>query len=489
MTLRLRLRLAVAGGLLLVVLGVVGYLLIHTVEASELQQVDRQLTAALSVARVSGSAPVPVPKSLQPPTGSRLSDFYVATVSDGHRSVQLSPSLARGQAPRLPVAAPTTGHGALHPVTVDSLSGSQRWRAVLVRPPGSAQQVLLAVSLARVDATTARLRLAVWAAGGFVLAVLLACGFWLERLGLRPIAQLTRVAEAISAGDRARRVPIGRRGTEAAELGQACNIMLDELQADEDRLRQFVADASHELRTPVSAIRGLAELWSQGDLRIGQPLDDAMRRIGQESSRMAGLVGDLLLLAQLDERPSLERRDVDLVRLLDDATVEASTTHPSRQVRVETRGAVVVVGDEGALRQVVSNLVENALVHTPADASVTLRAAEGGGVVVLEVTDTGPGMDQADAARAFDRFWRADAGRTRAGSGLGLPIVAAIVAAHGGEVGMETSLEAGTVVRIVLPAAEATRKEPADALEGSPRLGSHDGSRGEPRASDPARPA
>ncbi|HVC69624.1 MAG TPA: HAMP domain-containing sensor histidine kinase [Acidimicrobiales bacterium] len=316
----------------------------------------------------------------------------------------------------------------------------------------------MAVSLTRADATAQRLKLAVLAAGAIVLAVLAAAGYWVARLGLRPIAEVTHVADAIAAGDRSRRVSETPSGTEAAHLARAFNVMLDEQQGLENRLRQFVADASHELRTPVSAIQGFADLWRQGELREGQPLEEAMRRIGQESGRMAGLVKDLLTLARLDEGHALEGVPVDLVPLIHDALLDASATHPTRDIRTETSGPVVAVGDEAALRQVIANLVTNALVHTPATTSVSVRATAISDRAVLEVADAGPGMDFASAARAFDRFWRGDGSRSRPGSGLGLPIVAAIVAAHGGQFTMDSSPEGGTVVRVVLPLCRDTQR-------------------------------
>jgi two-component system OmpR family sensor kinase len=229
--------------------------------------------------------------------------------------------------------------------------------------------------------------------------------------------------------------------------------MLDEQEALEARLRQFVADASHELRTPVSAIQGFLQLWQQGHLREGPKFDDAVRRIGQESARMAGLVEDLLTLARLDEGQPLVRDKVDLVRLVDDVVLAAYSTHPSRHIRIEGDGAAVVSGDPRALRQVIANLVTNALIHTPLTASVTICVTACPGAVQVEVADTGPGMDAESAAHAFDRFWRGDASRSRAGSGLGLPIVGGIVAAHGGQLKMETAPGEGTVVQVVLPVA------------------------------------
>ena len=172
---------------------------------------------------------------------------------------------------------------------------------------------------------------------------------------------------------------------------------------------------------------------------------------------MARVVEDLLLLARLDEGHVLERGPVDLAPLVLDAVLDASATHPSRDVRAETEGPVIALGDEGALRQVIANLVTNALIHTPANALVTVRATGRADAAVLEVTDTGLGMDPESAAHAFDRFWRGDRSRSRPGSGLGLPIVAAIVTAHGGQLTMETAPGEGTVVRVVLPIGPESR--------------------------------
>lgn len=447
----LRLRLSIAAGLLLVVLGVAGYVLIGTVEGSQLQQIDQELQTALPAAAVLKGPGTPLARRPPLATNSALSDIYVAIISKGHRNVSLDPTLAGDEAPRTPKTVSTLGHMTLRPVTVSSLSGSERWRAVLISRPGTTQQVLVAVSMTRADATAGKLRLAVVAAGAILLVVLAAAAFWVARLGLRPIAEVTEVADSIAAGARSRRMRSPRSGTEAAHLARAFNVMLDEQEALEARLRQFVADASHELRTPVSAIQGFLQLWQQGHLREGQPFDDAVRRIGQESARMAGLVEDLLTLARLDEGQPLVRDRVDLAPLVDDVVLVASSTHPSRHIWTEKDGPVVAIGDQRALRQVIANLVTNALIHTPSTASVTIHATACPDAVRLEVADTGPGMDAASAARAFDRFWRGDTSRSRAGSGLGLPIVAGIVAAHGGQLKMDTAPGEGTVVRVVLP--------------------------------------
>lgn len=451
----LRIRLYIAAAILLAVVSVLGVLLVRSVENSGFQQIDQQLKTAIPVVGSIGRPPVsspprtPTPKDV-PADNNRISEFYLAAIANGHRTVLVTPLDGRSASPLAPTVTSTPGHG-IAITTVGSLSGPDRWRAILIPTPGNHSELLVAASLAQVDATVNRLRLAVIAAGLVVLGVLIAAGFWVGRLGLRPIAEVTDVADAIAAGDRSRRVTGARRGTEAGHLAQAFNLMLDEQQALEGRLRQFIADASHELRTPVSVILGITDLWRQGQLRSGESRDDAMRRIGQSGRQMGGLVEDLLLLAHLDEGRPLERVPVDLVPLIRGAVLDSSATDPSRDIAVDVPDRVVVEGDEAALRQVIANLITNSLRYTPQNATIAIRASRQQSQAVFEVVDSGPGMRAEDAARAFDRFWRADPSRTRSGTGLGLPIVAGIVAAHGGRVALRSDPQRGTTVRVELP--------------------------------------
>jgi two-component system OmpR family sensor kinase len=230
--------------------------------------------------------------------------------------------------------------------------------------------------------------------------------------------------------------------------------MLDDQAATEARLRQFVADASHELRTPVSAIAGFADLWREGALPESQ-LTDVMRRIGQETARMRGLVEDLLLLARLDDGRPLERGRVDLVALAADARLDASATHPSRAVDLDAPDCAWVWGDENELRQVIGNLVANALAHGGPSADVVIRIVVEGERTELVVADSGRGMPSEDVARAFDRFWRADMARASAGTGLGLAIVKSVVVAHGGTVGLISAPGSGTEVAVTLATASS----------------------------------
>ena len=286
-----------------------------------------------------------------------------------------------------------------------------------------------------------------------VLLALAALGWWVVRLGLRPLDNIGATAEAIAAGDLSRRVERAEERTEVGRLGLALNRMLgqiesafDERRATEDRLRRFVADASHELRTPLTSIRGYAELFRRGAADRPEDLATAMRRIEEESARMGVLVEDLLLLARLDQanldhdqgRP-FEVTPVDLARLAADAVDDARAVSPDRPIAFADGSPVMVQGDELRLRQVAANLLSNAQVHTPPGTAVRVSVAAAGDRARLEVSDDGPGLAPDLAEKVFERFYRVDKARSRAtgGAGLGLSIVAAIAEAHGGSARLE----------------------------------------------------
>jgi two-component system OmpR family sensor kinase len=452
---KLRNRLYVAAGSLLLAVSLLGIFLLRSVEHSEFQQIDQQLTSALpvvgAISKPSTTPLIKPPSDNHLPTGSnRISEFYVAIVDGDSRRVLLRPFSNNGSSPRLPAHTTVSGHAA-QITTVGSTSGSNRWRAILISFPRQSGKLLVAASLAEVDATANKLRLGVIFAGSGVLGVLIAAGLWVGRLGLRPIAEVTAVADAIAAGDRSRRMSSTSGRTESAHLARAFNVMLDEQQALEYRLRQFVADASHELRNPVSVILGIAELWRQGQLQSGTAGDDAMRRIGQSGQQMGELVEDLLLLARLDEGAAPHRSPVDLILLVRNAVQDAWATDPSRQITCTGDTSAVISGDPAGLRQVIGNLVTNSLRHTPPTSQISIDVACGPDICVLTVHDQGPGMSAEEASQAFNRFWRADASRTRSGTGLGLSIVAGIVSSHGGTVVLDTATDTGTTVVVKLP--------------------------------------
>lgn len=451
MTLRTRLLLGMA--LVAVVLAVSAVAITRSTRSHLVSQIDAQLAAASP--RVPGG---PRPGGDQPPP--RLSELYVGRVTArGVLTTVLTPNL-RGDTADTPQLnrSDITALRAGDTLTVDS-DGSTRYRMAARRDDGVGAMTVIALSLDDVDETVQRL-VVVEAAGVMgILAVLGLVTWWVIGLGVRPIRQMTQAASTIAAGDLSGRVPEATSGTEAGALSAALNGMLgqievafDERVASEARLRQFVADASHELRTPVTTIRGYAELYRTGALGDEDELSEAMRRTEQEAVRMGSLVDDLLHLARLDQGRPLAAEPVDLAALAADAARDALAVAPDRSITVDAPRAVIVSGDEPRLRQVIANLVGNALVHAPG-APVRLRVTHDGGTGILEVRDEGPGMEPADAARAFERFYRADASRSRhrGGSGLGLAIVEATVRGHHGTAAIETEPGQGTTVRVTLP--------------------------------------
>jgi two-component system OmpR family sensor kinase len=294
-----------------------------------------------------------------------------------------------------------------------------------------------------------------------VLAVLAALGWWLVRLGLRPLARIGATAGAIAAGDLSRRVTPADDRTEVGRLGLALNAMLGQIEgafaeraASEERLRRFVSDASHELRTPVAAVRAYAELFDRGARDRPEDLARAMGGIQREAVRIGLLVDDLLLLARLDAGRPLLQEEVDLGEIARDAVDAARVLEPDRPFELETVGRVPVTGDAQRLRQVVDNLLANVRSHTPPGTPARVGAYLEDGHAVLSVEDQGPGLDAASAARVFERFYRVDASRARSGggSGLGLAIVQAIVEAHGGEVAVTGGEGAGARFSVTLDA-------------------------------------
>jgi two-component system OmpR family sensor kinase len=330
-------------------------------------------------------------------------------------------------------------------------------------------QRVLALPLDEVDESVRQLVVVVILAIAGALAVLALVVWWVIHLGVRPVRQMTETAGAIAAGDLSQRVEEATPGTEAGDLGVALNVMLgrieaafDERTASEGRLRQFVTDASHELRTPVATIRGYAELYRTGALDDQEQLDDAMRRTEEEAVRMGTLVDDLLHLARLDHGRPMDRVPVELRGLVEDAVADARAVEPDRAVTLDVPEAVSVLGDRSRLHQVVANLLANARVHAPG-APLSVRVFSEGASAVVEVRDEGPGMEPVDAARAFERFYRADAARSRhhGGSGLGLAIVDATVRAHGGTTAITSAPGEGTTVRLVLPRLPGPADSPA----------------------------
>ena len=345
-------------------------------------------------------------------------------------------------------------------VTVGSQGDGPRYRVVSAQARGNT--VISAVPLGDVDATLDRLLAVLALVVGGVLVVLGVAAAWLVRLSLRPLDRMGTTAGIIAGGDLSRRVSPATNRTEVGRLGLALNAMLDRLetafsekQASEERLRRFLSDASHELRTPLASIRGYAELFRMGATRTPDEVERAMARIEEEAARMGLLVEDLLALARLDELRDPVRTPVDVAAIARDAVDDARATAPERPIALDAPAGATVLGDPGELRQVLANLLRNAVVHTPPGSAVDVTVAPLGDDVRIRVRDHGPGLPTDEPDALFDRFWRAEGGRERgpAGAGLGLAIVAGIVEAHHGRVHAENAPDGGACFTVLLPAA------------------------------------
>jgi two-component system OmpR family sensor kinase len=468
----LRARLLAVVAILFATYLVLAFVIVTSQRSLLIEQVDKRLGEAPPVAAGGQRAPgesSPQPAGTPPGGGATgeiqlaqpetpFSDFYVGIVNgDGLTVTPLVAGTILESVPDLVAAVKATG-GARGIVTIDAGNGHDRFRALVVPQPAGGW-VVVAQSLAEVDDAISRLIRTLILAGIVLAAVLGAIVFWVQRLGLRPIARVTAAAEAIAAGNRSYRLAGEDERTEAGKLAHAFNVMLDERDDAEGRFRQFVADASHELRTPLTSVRGYLELYREGAFRNSGEVDDAVRRMSAETTRMYGLVEDLLVLASLDEGRPLRQDPVDLGQVLRDAAQDAGAVQPGRRIAVEVpdRGPVVV-GDGALLIQAVGILVSNALAHTPETADLTLTATDEERRVHVTVTDKGPGLDPESAQHVFDRFWRGRKSRERSrgqgrggGAGLGLSIARSVVEAHGGEISVQSTPGVGTAFAISLP--------------------------------------
>lgn len=399
-------------------------------------------------------------------------------------SVQLGTSaMERFGTPELPEmaydeAAESGGKPFTVPATTDA-AASDSWRVIALAAKGETGErgvIYVALPLVGMDKTVSILIRTLSLSGlGIVMLGGLTAWVLVER-SLRSLRSVEHTAAQIAAGDLTQRVPEAPAGTEMGSLAASLNAMLTQIErafaaqeASEVRMRQFVSDASHELRTPVATIRGYGELYRMGALDSTEKVDDTMLRIEDAARRMGTLVNDLLVLARLDEGRPIARADVDLVALARDSVQDLHALDPTREVALvpldadaapddpagQVPDTLVVEGDSDRLRQVVTNLIGNVARHTPAGtpAEVALGVRKDDGVAVLEVRDHGPGLSEEQGRRIFERFYRADSSRTResGGSGLGMAIVAAIVGTHGGHVEVTPTDGGGLTVQVTLP--------------------------------------
>jgi two-component system, OmpR family, sensor kinase len=445
----LRARVLIGMAVIALVLGASAVVITRTTEAHLIDQVDEQLSKARPGPDFGGR------EGYSSLYFAQVNGDEITTISRAGIGDDVLPS------PEIDIVEVQAAERDGDIFTVGSEGSDLRYRVRASEDPFTGSVFVVALPLGDVDDAIHRLIWVEVIATVAVLAALALVTWWVIHLGVRPIKRMTKTAAAIAGGDLSQRVAEGTRGTEAAELGTALNQMLGRIEASfdervrsEERLRQFVADASHELRTPVTTIRGYAELYRVGGLESGDDLSEAMRRTEQEAVRMGALVDDLLHLARLDQGRLLEREPVDLSAIVDDAVRDARAVDPDRPIAAEVEPDVRVLGDDGRLRQVVANLLGNAIVHTPPGTAVEVSTARSGDRAVVIVTDHGPGMSEEAASRAFERFYREDPSRSRhrGGSGLGLAIVEATLHAHGGEVTLSSRRDVGTTVRVELPA-------------------------------------
>jgi two-component system OmpR family sensor kinase len=322
--------------------------------------------------------------------------------------------------------------------------------------------VVFAIPLTDVNTTLSNLLVLEIEIGVAVVAATILLALLIIQFGLRPLRKMGAVAGEIASGDYSKRVQPATPNTEIGRLGLALNAMLAQIEtafaqrtASERRLRRFIADASHELRTPLTSIRGYSEMLRRGAGESPADAGLARRRIEEESVRMSALVDDMLLIARLDQGRPLETRPVDLQAIARDAAADARVVAPQREITLQAPDAVMVSGDDTRLRQVVGNLVRNALVHTPAASPIEIAVATSNGSAQLSVADHGPGLKAEDRERIFEPFFRADASRSRdsGGAGLGLSIVNAVVVAHGGKVEVRETSGGGATFEVALPLA------------------------------------
>ncbi|TDD95821.1 sensor histidine kinase [Actinomadura rubrisoli] len=466
-------------------------------------RVDDRLGATVKAMSMRPIAPdgepdrAPDPQQLGPVFDVLGFSYMVFLRSDGSVArVIYSPGVDGRSEPRLPrLDSSAVARRAGRPFDTPGQGGSGRWRAIAVGLPAAAQSsqlltglrggsLVVAAPRGDIDATLARMRATSLVTGGAVLAGLAVLGWFAIGAGLRPLRRIEGTAAAIAGGDLTDRVPdLAPPGSEIGRLSAALNGMLGQLEeafaaraASETRMRRFVADVSHELRTPLSGIKGFTELYRMGGLAGPGETGRTMGRIEREAARLANLTEDLLLLARLDEHssaggtPPLDLSPMDLRTLAADAQHDVRALDPSRPIELTGPGggppaAAPVLGDEERLRQVVSNLVGNAVAHTPAGGRVRIGVGTRGGRAVLEIEDEGPGLAPEQAERIFDRFYRADRSRARGGTGgagLGLAIARSLVTAHDGRIELDTEPGRGATFRVSLPVLEPTTAHPPE---------------------------
>jgi signal transduction histidine kinase len=340
---------------------------------------------------------------------------------------------------------------------LDTEAGPVRYLAVPLQAGGETRGVFVVANFLREerDEIETTIRVAALVLGAVVLAAIAIAWVMAGRL-LRPVRQLTETARSITDTDLARRIPV-EGDDEIAELAETFNAMLDRLQHAFAAQRAFVDDAGHELRTPITIVRGHLELLGDDPSERAE----TVALVTDELDRMARIVDDLLLLAKAEQPDFLRREPVEISDLTTELLVKARALGP-REWRLDGCAEGPAVVDPQRVTQAVLNLARNAVEHTTEGAVVALGSARHGPDLRVWVRDTGPGVEAADRERIFERFARGSAGRRRSeGAGLGLAIANAVAVAHDGRIELDTAPGGGACFTLVLPlTVDESRKEP-----------------------------
>jgi two-component system OmpR family sensor kinase len=425
-------------------------------------RVDQQLRAIQTRSLLDfASAALPPPR-VRESGGPLRSSLFLAVVSSGG-SITIPPVAATDNpTPPVPVGLAGRARASNHnEYAISTAAGGDTYRLLARLDPTSGNVIVTGLPLDDAIKTLNRLLAVILACAGATLLAAAAAAFLSVRRGLRPLEDIADTADQIAAGDLSHRVQRpGSPDTETGRVATAMNEMLERLEAaffaqreSENRVRAFAADASHELRTPLTAIRGYAELFRRGAASRPDDLALAMGHIEDEAARMSALVEDLLTLARLDETPRLELTQVDLAAIAHDAVQAAQTAQPTRCINLSADDEAVVIGEPYRLRQVIDNLIANAVRHTPAGTTIDVSVHGSDTTVEISVRDYGPGLPPGNPDRLFDRFTRGDDSRAResGGTGLGLAIVAAITQAHGGTATARDETNGGATFTVEFP--------------------------------------
>ena len=435
-------------------------------------EVDSSLRSRAASIRQSGSFAGLRPESdttlTLPPSVFGEPDVYVQITDPSATPVVTSVNLQRQT---LPVTGKTrqaleTGHEFVETVALDS-ARLRMLSSPVVGPDGQVVWVIQsASSLQLTDSTLARFRNLLLGASLGVVVIAAVSGLYLTRKSLDPIAAITRTAEAIyRRGDLSRRIDAGSGTDELSTLGRTINRMLDHIEQSVNAQKRFIGDASHELKTPLTVVRGNAELISRHP--AGSHTEDTAAAILREADRMQRIVDDLLAVAELDSNPELEFESVDVRRVARRVMQDLETVADGRTLDVTGSGDAWVKADVDKLERALRNLVQNAIAATPEDGRVRVDVQVSTGAVDLRIIDNGFGIKPEDRPHVFERFFRVDKARSRhrGGTGLGLTIVKGVVEAHDGTIVVGTSEWGGAefVVRLPTTAHQPVEIDPAPA--------------------------